>query len=151
MKLSLDDLNPGLRQWRGPLTSDLVLEPGRFGLGRVPSKLAPDATTSMVCGFCSTGCGLNVHLRNGEAVNLSADSHYPVNLGLACPKGWEALTPLAAPDRGTMPLLRGGDGALSPVDWPTAMKEFCARMKDIQAKHGPHSIAFLSTGQICTE
>ena len=36
----------------GPLTQDLVLEPARFGLGHVPAKQSPDATTSMVCGFC---------------------------------------------------------------------------------------------------
>ena len=70
----------------------------------MPARLAPDATTTMVCGFCSTGCGLNVHMRDGRAVNLSADTSYPVNLGMACPKGWEALTPLAAPDRATTPL-----------------------------------------------
>ncbi len=41
--------------WRaadGVLTQDLLLEPGKFGLGRVPEKLKPDATTQMVCGFC---------------------------------------------------------------------------------------------------
>jgi anaerobic selenocysteine-containing dehydrogenase len=146
-----DEKNSLLRQWTGPLTEDLVLRPGEFGLGKVPARLKPDATTTMVCGFCSTGCGLNVHLKNGEAINLSADTEYPVNLGMACPKGWEALSPLSAPDRGTSPLLRNQHGAMHPVDWHAAMTEFCARMKAIQAKHGPHSIAFLSTGQICTE
>ena len=139
------------REWHGPLTEDLVLRPGEFGLGQVPARLKPDATTTVVCGFCSTGCGLNVHLKNGEAINLSADASYPVNLGMACPKGWEALTPLAAPDRGTTPLLRNPSGQLQPIEWHEAMTEFCARMKATQAKHGPHSIAFLGTGQICTE
>ena len=151
MKLSFTDLNPSVRQWHGPLTSELVLEPARFGLGRVPKKSSPDATTTVVCGFCSTGCGLQVHLKNGVAVNLSADTQYPVNIGMACPKGWEALTPLAAPDRGTTPLLRDANGVMKPVDWHEAMTEFCDRMKKIQAEHGPHSVAFLSTGQICTE
>ncbi|MFO1488031.1 MAG: nitrate reductase [Verrucomicrobiota bacterium] len=143
--------NSLLRQWTGPLTQDLVLRPGDFGLGQVPSRLKPDATTTTVCGFCSTGCGLTVHLKNGEAVNLSADPRHPVNRGMACPKGWEALTPLAASDRGTVPLLRNASGRLSPVDWAGAMTEFTTRMKAVQAKHGPHSIAFLGTGQICTE
>jgi assimilatory nitrate reductase catalytic subunit len=143
--------NSLLRQWHGPLTSDLVQRPGEFGLGQVPARLKPDSTTTVVCGFCSTGCGLNIHLKDGVAVNLSPDTHHPVNLGMACPKGWEALTPLDAPDRGTTPLLRNPDGAMRPADWHTAMTEFCARMKEIQARHGPHSIAFLGTGQICTE
>src|SRR5262249_21215330 len=85
------------------------------------------------------------------AVNLSPSPGYPVNVGMACPKGWEALTPLSAPDRGVTPLLRGVDGAFQPIDWSAAMTQFCARMKSVQATYGPHSIAFLSTGQICTE
>jgi anaerobic selenocysteine-containing dehydrogenase len=143
--------NSLLRQWQGPLTEDLVLRPGQFGLGQVPARLKPDDTTTLVCGFCSTGCGLNIHLKNGEAINLSADTHYPVNLGMACPKGWEALTPLSASDRGTTPLRRDASGAWQPVDWHAAIVEFCSRMKEVQSKHGQHSIAFLGTGQICTE
>ena len=57
--------NSILRQWTGPLTQELVLSPGNFGLGKVPAKFAPDATTTMTCGFCSTGCGLKIHLRDG--------------------------------------------------------------------------------------
>ena len=67
--------NSLLREWHGPLTEDLVLRPSEFGLGHVPSRLKPDRTTTIVCGFCSTGCGLNIHLKNGEAVNLSPDTH----------------------------------------------------------------------------
>ena len=58
------------REWNGPLTRDLVLEPAAFGLGHMPARLQPDATTTTVCGYCSTGCGLNAHLKNGEAINL---------------------------------------------------------------------------------
>ena len=141
-----------IRAWRGPLTEELVRQPGAFGLGQVPANLAPDATTTTVCGFCSTGCGLNVHLKDGQAVNLSADTSYPVNLGMACPKGWEALTPLTAPDRGTTPLVRRQHGgALEPCDWESAMVLFCEELKALKAKHGPESVAFLSTGQIPTE
>ena len=152
MKHVIEDLTAGFRRWDGPLTRDLVLHPGDFGLGHVPGKLKPDATTTMVCGFCSTGCGLKIHMKDGKAVNLSAETEYPVNLGMACPKGWEALTPLAAPDRATTPLLRNEKtGELEPVDWERAMVLFCARFKDIKAKHGAESVAFLSTGQIVTE
>ncbi len=141
-----------IRQWEGPQTQDLVLHPGDFGLGKVPAKLAPNDVTTMVCGFCATGCGLKVHLKDGRAVNLSADTDYPVNLGMACPKGWEALTPLQAPDRATTPMLRHEKtGELEPCDWERALIIFCERLKEIKAKHGPESVAFLSTGQIATE
>lgn len=148
LKQRAEDL---LHQRNGPLTRDLLLSPGAFGLGRVPDRLRPDQTTTMVCGFCSTGCGLTVHLQKGEAVNLSPAKDYPVNLGMACPKGWEALTPLRATDRATTPLLRGPNGKLQPVAWPEALSTFVSRMKAIQAKHGPASVAWLGTGQIVTE
>jgi anaerobic selenocysteine-containing dehydrogenase len=144
--------NSLLRQWNGSLTEDLVLHPGDFGLGQVPARLKPDSTTTTVCGFCSTGCGLNVHLKNNEAVNLTADTNYPVNLGMACPKGWEALNCLSAPDRATTPLLRNPKtGQLEATDWDQAMQVFTLKFKAIMDQHGPESVAFLSTGQICTE
>lgn len=141
---------PTLREWDGALTADLVREPGRFGLGQVPVSKAPEATTGSICGFCSTGCNLTLHLRDGQAVNLTPDPHYPVNLGMACPKGWEALTPLEAPDRATAPLLRV-EGRLTPVDWATALRTFVERIRSVQARYGREAVAFLSTGQIVSE
>src|ERR1043166_4994631 len=104
-----------------------------------------------VCGFCSTGCGLQVHLRQGHAINLTAAPEYPVNLGMACPKGWEALTPLRAVDRATTPLLRNVRGELEPVSWDAALQVFVENFKNIQQQHGPNSLGWLGTGQITTE
>ena len=146
-----DRLLPLLHAKDGPLTRQLLQQPGEFGLGRVPQQIKPDATTTSVCGYCSTGCSLNLHLRDGEAHGLTPLTEYPVNLGMACPKGWEALEVLKSPDRATHPLLKDGRGRLHPVDWDTALQTFVKRMKGIQKKHGQESVAFLSTGQIPTE
>ncbi len=135
----------------GVLTRELLREPGGFGLGQVPTRLKPDATTTLVCGFCSTGCGLDVHLKQGEAINLSPAKDYSVNLGMACPKGWEALTPLRAKDRALYPLLRDEKGQMQRVDWTVALETFVRRVRAVQSKHGPESVAFLSTGQIPME
>src|SRR6478735_9572886 len=110
----------------GLMTSELVQHPGDFGLGRVPARLAPAGTAKSICGFCSTGCSLKIHLNaEGEAINLTADPDYPVNLGMACPKGWEALTPLGAKDRGTTPLRRDPNGEWKALGWHEALIEFC--------------------------
>ncbi len=146
---ALDDL---LLARTGAMTSELVQRPGDFGLGKLPARLVPTGTTKSICGFCSTGCSLKIHLNaEGHAINLTPDPDHPVNLGMACPKGWEALTPLAAPDRATTPLLRGVGGELHPVDWPRALAEFTGRLKSIQSLHGPGAVAVLSTGQIVME
>lgn len=146
-----DSVGDLVRQWKGPLTEELLRTPGKFGLGQIPVAKAPDATTTMVCGYCSTGCGLNIHLQDGEAVNLTPTVDYPVNTGMACPKGWEALSVLGSSDRGTMPLIPDDHGRKVPVKWDIAMRVFCERFKEIQSRHGKQSVAFLSTGQIPTE
>ena len=120
--------NSLLRQWDGQLTRELLLTPGRFGLGKVPAKLTPDATTTMVCGYCSTGCGLKVHLLNGEAINLTPDPEYPLNLGMACPKGWEALSALDSPERATTPLVH-----LS--GWPSWRR--CSKKRGSSSRSAP--------------
>ncbi len=138
-----------LKQHTGPLTRDLVLEPGAFGLGKIPSRLKPVSTVASVCGYCATGCQLKIHLNEGgEAINLSPQAGYPVNLGMACPKGWQALDPLDSEDRATTPLLRDENGNFQKIDWSIALQAFVSRFKDIQEKHGHESVGFLSTGQI---
>ena len=144
-----------MRMWRtreGKHTRDLARAASdEFGLGQVPARLQPDDVVRSICGFCSTGCSLDVHLQAGTAVNLTPSRSYPVNLGKACPKGWESLTPLAASDRAVKPLVRDRRGRLEAVTWSEALAEFASRGKAIMASHGPESFAFLSTGQIPTE
>ncbi|WP_411845979.1 nitrate reductase [Roseibacillus persicicus] len=130
----------------GPYTEELLRHPGKFGLGQVPAGLAPDSTTTSVCGYCSTGCRLKISLKGGQAVNLTPSANYPVNLGMACPKGWEALAVLDSDDRASAPLMNG-----KPTDWNTALDTFCDRFQAIQNKHGKDSVAFISTGQITCE
>src|SRR6185369_13593944 len=135
----------------GKLSAELAREALGAGIGQVPSRLKPDATTTAICGYCSTGCALTIHLRDGLAVNLSPTEDYPVNLGAACPKGWEALAPLRAADRATTPLTRGPNGRLVPISWPEALETFVERIRGVQGRWGKESVAFLSTGQIHTE
>ena len=81
----------------GRLTRELLRAPGGFGLGQVPAAKTPDATTGMVCGFCSTGCGLTIHLRDGEAVSLTPDDRLPGQPRHGLPQG------LGGPDASSMP------------------------------------------------
>ncbi|MCY2963809.1 MAG: nitrate reductase, partial [Planctomycetota bacterium] len=136
---------------QGPLTHELLQSPGIFGLGQTLATARPDATTDMVCGYCATGCGLRIHLRDQSAIGLTPATEYPVNLGMACPKGWEALEVLKATDRATTPLLRGKSGRLEPVAWDVALERMASEFRRLKSESGPESVAFLSTGQIPTE
>lgn len=149
--MSSSDLLSLIRAHNGPLTRELVQYPAEFGLGRLPASMLPTETAKMVCGFCSTGCGLTVHRRDGNALGLTPTTDYPVNLGMACPKGWEALTVLNSSDRATVPLRRNDRGRLEPVDWPMALQTFATRWRQIRNQYGPEAMAWLGTGQIATE
>lgn len=135
----------------GEMTRELLLQPGRHGLGMTHDSMQADTTTTAVCGYCATGCGLRIHLRDGEAVGVTPQTKFPVNLGMACPKGWESLRVLESDDRATEPLRRGPDGSMTPISWDDALKLFTTRFKSIQQQHGDESVAFLSTGQIPCE
>ncbi len=140
-----------LHQKQGALTRELVLSPGDYGLGHIPGRLQPDQVTRSVCGYCSTGCSLDLHLQQGCAVNLSPTRNYPVNLGMACPKGWEALRVLDSPERAVTPLLRNSQAQREPVNWSVAIQTLVTRFREIQRRHGPQAVAFLGTGQMPSE
>ncbi|WP_168563709.1 molybdopterin oxidoreductase family protein [Crateriforma spongiae] len=135
----------------GTMTRELLLQPGKHGLGMTPDSLLADTTTTATCGYCATGCGLRLHLRDGEAVGLTPETNYPVNMGMACPKGWEALRVLDSEHRATHPLMRDPSGELVETDWSDALQKFCDGFRKVQQNHGPESVAFLSTGQIACE
>ena len=153
---ALQGLRDHFVQRTGQRTDDLLrvdAGPSSVGdpLGQLPASRLPTATMESVCGFCATGCSLTVHLQDGKPVNVTPTARYPVNLGSACPKGWEVLAPSKSAERMQTPLLRGADGVLTALSWEQASATFVDRMRDVQARYGSRSVAFLSTGQIPTE
>jgi assimilatory nitrate reductase catalytic subunit len=110
-----------------------------------------EKTVNTTCGYCATGCNMTVHIKDGAVIKVNANPDYPVNMGKACPKGFQFLGHLNAPDRATTPYLRNSRAELEPVDWHTALKAFTDNLKNIQREYGREAIAFISTGQITTE
>src|SRR6185369_14625606 len=51
----------------------------------------------------------------------------------------------------TTPLIRARDGTFRRAGWDEALVRFTSKFRDIMERHGRESVAFLSTGQICTE
>jgi assimilatory nitrate reductase catalytic subunit len=141
-----------LKATTGPITDRLRQTSQTDGLGAILETQVPTSLVHSVCGYCSTGCGLQVHLQGNQPINLIPRASYPVNAGMACPKGWEALTVLNSPDRAEAPLWRDRKaGVRTELSWDEAAIRFCDSIRAIQNRHGPDSIAFLSSGQIPTE
>ena len=125
-----------LRTVTGLLTQDLVLRPGRFRSGQSSGPAEARCNHHVVCGFCSTGCGLNVHLNERPGHQSHADSRLPGQSRHGVSERLGSAHAAGAPDRATTPLLRNEHGKLEPVNWDTAMQAFVERFKAIQDKHG---------------
>ncbi|MDX2471216.1 MAG: molybdopterin oxidoreductase family protein [SAR324 cluster bacterium] len=136
-------------QTNGPLTQTLAKKTGPNDLGLVPHQ--PTQTTSLVCGYCSVGCNLQVHQKADKAINLSPEKTHPVNMGKACPKGWQALAPVVADDRAKYPLVKNEKGQFQQTSWEKALDLFHSKLKGVTGDNGLAQAAFLSTGQITTE
>lgn len=118
--------------------------------GPAPAHVEPDKWTYSTCGFCGTGCGIEIGTINSEPVAIRGKKGYPVNDGLLCAKGiyqWQTIT---AEDRGRHPLVKK-DGKMVQATWDEALNSMVGKFKDLIAKHGPASISCYNTGQMCME
>ena len=43
--------------------------------------------TTTICPYCSVGCGIIVHTKDGKVVNTEGDPEHPISEGTLCPKG----------------------------------------------------------------
>ena len=149
-----DALDSLLHARTGPMTDDLVLHPGDFGLGRVPARLKPAATTTIRLRLLLHRLRAqdpSQRRRRGHQPQrrprLSGESRHGVSEGLGSAHA-ACARPTARPRRccamraaNSKPVRLGARAAAcSP-----------AKFKAIQEQHGPESVAFLSTGQIVTE
>ncbi len=109
--------------------------------------------TYTTCGYCSTGCSLEVGTdKTGRAISTRGVMDADVNRGKLCLKGIFEFEVFGAPHRGTHPLMR--NATFEPyhtATWDAALDHTASEIKRIQATYGRDSFAIISTGQIYTE
>lgn len=119
-------------------------------LGHTSARRAAEKWVKTTCGYCSVGCGMEVGVRDNQAVAVRGWEGHPVSFGKLCPKGLSEHHTLSAPNRARHPLLRK-NGVLTPVSWSEAIDAMVAAVRKSQAAHGPGSFGVISTGQLLTE
>ncbi|WP_086933908.1 molybdopterin oxidoreductase family protein [Agarilytica rhodophyticola] len=106
-----------------------------------------------VCGYCSTGCTIEVGLNSeGKPVTSRGKGSADVNRGKLCIKGLFEHELSDSSGRGTVPLLR--DKVYEPyqqASWDEALDKVACEFQRIAQTYGPDSIAVVSTGQLLTE
>lgn len=140
------------------LAATAGLGAGVYAVGRAGAALPLPVTEPVpvdrwvysTCGFCGTGCGIEMGVKDHQVVAIRGTADHPVNQGKLCAKGiyqWQMIT---APDRGTRPLVRR-DGKLQPATWDEALDLMAERFKAYSEQYGPDSIAIYNTGQMTME
>jgi formate dehydrogenase major subunit len=87
--------------------------------------------TRTICPFCSVGCGIIVHTKDGKVINTEGDPEHPISEGTLCSKGASLYQMINNPTRLTKPKYRAsGATEWKDVEWDWALDEIAKRVKD---------------------
>jgi formate dehydrogenase major subunit len=91
--------------------------------------------TYTVCPYCSVGCGIIVHTKDGKVVNTEGDPDHPINEGTLCSKGASLYQIINNDKRLLKPRYRAaGASEWKEVEWDWALDEIAKRVKDTRDK-----------------
>ena len=110
----------------------------------------PDKWVQSACVLCSTGCALDIGVKDGTIVGVRGRAMDRVNRGRLGPKGLNGWMANHSPDRLTQPLIRR-DKELEPATWQEAMDLIVQKTKEIKEKYTGHAIGFYNSGQLFLE
>jgi formate dehydrogenase major subunit len=91
--------------------------------------------TTTICPFCSVGCGIIVHTKDGKVINTEGDPEHPISEGTLCSKGASLYQMINNPTRLTKPKYRAaGASDWKDVEWDWALDEIAKRVKATRDK-----------------
>ena len=127
-------------------TGTLISKPSKF-------KGRPWAfeVTSGVCAFCSSGCPIEYHAKDGRIERITS-SDVGFNRGNLCINGRFGYAAFNAPDRITSPLMKDGSGTLRKTSWDQALDAVAMRLKDVAGNvDGNSTIAGIGSPRVTNE
>jgi formate dehydrogenase major subunit len=102
--------------------------------GRV-LKLAGTTKIPSICHFCSGGCGLLLHIKDGKLIHLDGNPDNPINEGTLCPKAASLAQVAYSPDRPKNPLYRApGSDKFVDITWEEAYDRIAKKIKEVRDK-----------------
>ncbi|ALP67452.1 sulfite reductase subunit alpha [Paraburkholderia caribensis] len=105
-----------------------------------------------VCPYCGVGCGMVLHVEEGQVVKISGDKDHPTNYGRLCTKGQSAHVALRKSGRLESAFeRRTRDADPIPVSADFAIPDTARRLRAILDEHGPDALSFYVSGQMSIE
>jgi len=111
---------------------------GRLGFDLSPAeayaqglRIKGAKETTTICCYCSVGCGILVHTKEGKVINSEGDPDHPINEGSLCSKGSSLYQVVNNENRLRKPRYRApGSAAWKDVEWDWALDQIARRIKD---------------------
>lgn len=101
-----------------------------------------------VCCYCGVGCSLMLHVKRGEVLKVTADTHDAPNYGSLCVKGRYGFEFYKSPDRLKSPLVRDSiDQPFREAGWDEAINLVAGKLLEIKKKYGPDAFGCLSSSR----
>ncbi len=142
---------------KAPQSVDELIE--RYGphLNYVPqggwqeeSRHKPDKLVKTHCCFCGQQCGIQLKVRENRVIGFEPWEDFPFNRGMLCPKGVKRYLQGGHPDRLLDPLMRT-DRGFRAASWDEALDFTARRLRELQEKYGPDSVAVYGGASLTTE
>ncbi|KEF40359.1 putative anaerobic dehydrogenase [Schinkia azotoformans MEV2011] len=103
-----------------------------------------------ICGYCGTGCGLILEVKDNQIIKVRGDKDAPVNKGQTCVKGAFAYKYVHAEDRLTTPLVRKA-GKLVEATWEEALQFIADKLSSIKKQFGPTAVSMFACARTTNE
>ena len=103
------------------------------------------------CNYCALDCNLDFYVEDNRVVKAVPTKGYPVNDGFCCIKGLSLDKQQTTVKPNSLPKIRQEDGSMKTVSWEEGFSYVADKLKEIQGKYGPESVAGISTGQLTLE
>ncbi|HEX3381873.1 MAG TPA: bifunctional nitrate reductase/sulfite reductase flavoprotein subunit alpha [Paraburkholderia sp.] len=105
-----------------------------------------------VCPYCGVGCGMVLHVEDGQVVKIAGDKEHPANFGRLCTKGQSAHVALRKSGRLEGAFVRHArDEDPVPLPMAQALSSTAARLRHLLDEHGPDALSFYVSGQMSLE
>ncbi len=114
----------------GLALTELGLKPAEVQAATKRSKLVGVQEFTTACNFCSCGCGMVCHVKDGKLVNLEGDPDHVINEGSLCSKGAAMKATHESDQRAKVPLYRApGSDRWQEISWDEALDRIARKVK----------------------
>lgn len=117
----------------GLAVGDVGVSLAEVGAAAGAQKLTGAKEFTTACNFCSVGCGMVCHVRDGQLLNLEGDPDHVINEGSLCSKGAAMKATHESPQRVRTPKYRApGSDKWQEISWDEAFDKIAGKVKTVR-------------------